>query len=98
MQLQRLDNQAPRQHPNLPEPPSVTARRFYYDTVAHGSQAALLCAWKAFGADHLLPGSDFPVLLSFETYARTFAWIREAGLPHDDVEQILERSAPSVLG
>ena len=25
MQLQRLDNQAPRQHPDLPEPPSVTA-------------------------------------------------------------------------
>src|SRR5439155_1070685 len=27
MLLQRLDNQAPRQHPNLPERPSVTARR-----------------------------------------------------------------------
>src|SRR5207249_1571789 len=46
MLLQRLDNQAPRQHPNLPERPSVTARRFYYDIVGHGSQAALLCAWK----------------------------------------------------
>src|SRR5216117_955178 len=33
MLLQRLDNQAPRQYPDLPEPPSVTARRFYYDTV-----------------------------------------------------------------
>jgi predicted TIM-barrel fold metal-dependent hydrolase len=41
MLLQRLDNQAPRQYPDLPEPPSVTARRFYYDTVGHGSQAAL---------------------------------------------------------
>ncbi|PYM23163.1 MAG: amidohydrolase [Candidatus Rokuibacteriota bacterium] len=30
MQLQRLDNQAPRQYPDLPEPPSVTARRFHY--------------------------------------------------------------------
>jgi hypothetical protein len=49
---------------DLPEPPSATARRFYYDTVGHGSQAALLCAWKAFGATHILPGSDFPVLLS----------------------------------
>jgi predicted TIM-barrel fold metal-dependent hydrolase len=81
----------------LPEPPSVTARRFYYDTVGHGSHAALLCAWKAFGADHLLPGSDFPVLLNFETYARTFAWIREAGLPAADVVQILERNAPALL-
>src|SRR5437870_3647185 len=58
MQLQRLDNQAPRQYPDLPERPSVTARRFYYDTVGHGSQAALLCAWKAFGADHLVAGGD----------------------------------------
>src|SRR5213596_2105076 len=97
MQLQRLDNQVPRNYPDLPERPSVTARRFYYDTVGHGSHAALLCAWKAFGADHILPGSDFPVLLSFETYARTFAWIREVDLPTDDVEQILERTAPAVL-
>jgi predicted TIM-barrel fold metal-dependent hydrolase len=97
MLLQRLDNQFSMASRNLPEPPSVTARRFYYDTVGHGSHAALLCAWKAFGADHVLPGSDFPVLLSFETYARTFAWIREAGLPPADVDQILERTAPAVL-
>ena len=61
--------------------PSVTARRFYYDTVGHGSQAALLCAWKAFGADHLVAGSDYPVLLAFETYRQTFHYIREVGLP-----------------
>jgi predicted TIM-barrel fold metal-dependent hydrolase len=97
MLLERLDNQYPIAQRNLPEPPSVTARRFYYDTVGHGSHAALLCAWKAFGADHLLPGSDFPVLLSFESYARTFSWIREAGLPAADVEQILERTAPAAL-
>ena len=98
MLLQRLDNQFSMKARGLLEPPSVTARRFYYDTVGHGSQAALLCAWKAFGADHLLPGSDFPVLLSYETYRETFAWIREAGLPDDDVEQILERTAPAALG
>ena len=98
MLLERLDNQFSMRQQNLPEPPSVTARRFYYDTVAHGSQAALLCAWKAFGADHLLPGSDFPVLLSFETYARTFSWIKEADIPRADIEQILERTAPTVLG
>ena len=97
MLLERLDNQFSMAQRDLPEPPSVTARRFYYDTVGHGSHAALLCAWKAFGADHLLPGSDFPVLLSFESYARTFSWIREAGLPDDDVDQILERTAPPVL-
>jgi 6-methylsalicylate decarboxylase len=98
MLLQRLDNQFSMAQHELSEPPSVTARRFYYDTVGHGSHAALLCAWKAFGADHLVPGSDFPVLLSYETYARTFDWIREVGLPDGDVEQILERNAPAVFG
>jgi predicted TIM-barrel fold metal-dependent hydrolase len=97
MLLQRLDNQFSMRARSLPEPPSVTAKRFYYDTVGHGSPAALTCAWKAFGADHILPGSDFPVLLSFETYKQTFFWIRDVGLPQADVDQILEKTAPSVL-
>jgi hypothetical protein len=53
MLLQRLDNQFSMRQRGLPEPPSVTARRFYYDTVGHGSHAALTCAWKAFGASDL---------------------------------------------
>jgi len=97
MQLQRLDNQVPRQYPDLPERPSVTARRFYYDTVGHGSQAALLCAWKAFGADHLVAGSDYPVLMAFETYRQTFHYIRETGLPDEDVDKILNHNAQIVL-
>jgi 6-methylsalicylate decarboxylase len=98
MLLERLDNQAPRQHPNLPEPPSVTARRFYYDTVGHGSQAALLCAWKAFGADQLVAGSDYPVLMAFETYRQTFHYIRESSLPAEDVDKILNHNAQRLLG
>lgn len=96
--LQRLDNQVPSQHPALPERPSVTARRFYYDTVSHGSQAGLLCAWKAFGADHLVAGSDYPVLLAFETYKQTFHDIRESGLPAGDVDRILHHNAQRLLG
>jgi predicted TIM-barrel fold metal-dependent hydrolase len=98
MLLQRLDNQAPRQHPDLPERPSETARRFYYDTVGHGSQAALQCAWKAFGADHLVAGSDYPVLLAFEPYRQTFHYIRESSLPAEDVDRILNHNAQIVLG
>jgi 6-methylsalicylate decarboxylase len=97
MLLQRLDNQFSMKAHDLPEPPSATARRFYYDTVGHGSHAALTCAWKAFGADHILPGSDFPVLLSYETYRETFSWIRHVDLPKDDIEQILERTAHAIL-
>jgi predicted TIM-barrel fold metal-dependent hydrolase len=98
MQLQRLDNQAPRQYPDLPERPSVTARRLYYDTVGHGSQAALLCAWTAFGADHLVAGSDYPVLMAFETYRQTFHYVRESGLPAEDIDRILNHNAQIVLG
>ncbi len=98
MLLERLDNQAPRQHPNLPEPPSATARRFYYDTVGHGSQAALLCAWKAFGPDHLVAGSDYPVLLAFEPYRQNFHYIRESSLPPEDVDKILDHNAQILLG
>ena len=97
MLLDRLDRQFSMQQHGLPEPPSVTARRFFYDTVGHGSHAALLCAWKAFGADHLVPGSDFPVLQAWETYTQTFAWLREVDLPAADLDQILERTAPAVL-
>ena len=98
MQLQRLDNQVPSRHPNLPEPPSATARRFYYDTVGHGSHAALLCAWKAFGAGHLVAGSDYPVLMAFETYRQTFHYVRELGLPEADADKILEHNAQIILG
>ena len=98
MLLERLDNQFSMQRRELPEQPSVTARRFYYDTVGHGSHAALLCAWKAYGAEHIVPGSDFPVLVAFETYARTFSWIRDVdGIPEADKEQILEKTAPTIL-
>ena len=98
MLLQRLDNQAPQKHPNLPERPSVTARRFYYDIVGHGSQAALLCAWKAFGADHLVAGSDYPVLLAYESYRQNFFYLRESILPPEDVDKILHHNAQIVLG
>ena len=98
MQLQRLDNQGPRNHPNLPEPFSVTARRFYYDTVGHGSPAALACAWKAFGADQIVAGSDYPVLMAWETYKQTFHYVRECGLPEADVDKILNHNAQIVLG
>jgi predicted TIM-barrel fold metal-dependent hydrolase len=98
MLLERLDNQFSMASRGLPEPPSVTARRFYYDTVAHGSHAALTCACRAYGAGHILPGSDYPVLLSFETYERTFSWIREVDLPAADIEQILEKTGPQLLG
>ena len=97
MQLQRLDNQLPSQHPNLPEKPSETARRLYYDTVGHGSQAALHCAWQALGPQHLVTGSDYPYLMDYESYTETFAYITRSDLPADDIDQIMHHSAAKLF-
>lgn len=98
MLLHRLDNQAPQQHPDLPEKPSVTAKRFFYDTVGHGSPAALACAAEAFGADHLVTGSDYPVLLSFESYRETFDYINHSRLRPEEIQAILHENAAKLLG
>ncbi len=46
MLLNRLDQQGQSQsgHPNLAEAPSVTAKKFWYDTVCYGSKAGLYSA------------------------------------------------------
>jgi predicted TIM-barrel fold metal-dependent hydrolase len=98
MQLQRLDNQLAPQHPTLPEKPSETALRLYYDTVGHGSQAALHCGWQAFGPQHLVTGSDYPFLMDYEPYSETFAYIARSDLPPEDIEHIMQRSAADLFG
>jgi predicted TIM-barrel fold metal-dependent hydrolase len=98
MLLNRMDNQVAAIHRDLPEKPSATARRFWYDTVSHGSHAALRCACEAFGPEHLVTGSDYPVLLAFEDYAKTFSYIRETGLDETAVKQILHRSTRTLFG
>jgi 6-methylsalicylate decarboxylase len=98
MLLNRMDNQVAATYRGLPEKPSMTARRFWYDTVGHGSHAALRCACEAFGPEHLVTGSDYPVLLAYESYAKTFSYIREAGLDDIAVDQILHRSARMLFG
>jgi 6-methylsalicylate decarboxylase len=91
MQMARLDGQA--STPDLLSPPSVMARSLYYDTVGWGSQAALRCACEAFGADHIVPGSDFPALLTVESYRRTFEYIKESRLPEQEIDKILYSNA-----
>jgi 6-methylsalicylate decarboxylase len=97
MLLSRLDNQLALSAPGLPEKPSATARRFFYDTVGHGSAAALRCAVDAFGADRVLPGSDYPVLLGFESYRDTFAYITEVGLDEVSLARILTANAAELF-
>ena len=98
MLLHRLDQQGQRDHPNLAEAPSVTAKKFYYDTVCYGSKAAFICALEAFGADHLVTGSDYPVLQDYEEYKETFAYIERLGLPKADTDKILHHNAQGLFG
>jgi len=85
--LSRLDGQMPQE--GLAEKPSVTAKRFYYDTVGWGSKGALLAALETFGADKLVTGSDFPILLHHESYKQTFDHIRLSGIDEKDIATIL---------
>ncbi|KPF92394.1 hypothetical protein IP81_06645 [Novosphingobium sp. AAP83] len=96
MLLNRLDGQMP--HDGLAEKPSVTARRFYYDTVGWGSRAALLAAVEAFGAEQIVTGSDYPVLLRHESYKQTFDNIRDSRLPDDVIAQILGNAERLMAG
>jgi predicted TIM-barrel fold metal-dependent hydrolase len=98
MLLERLDNQLPKVHPDLGEPPSVTARRFWYDTVSHGSRAALQCTYNAFGAERLLPGSDYPFMLFHQQYGHAFTYVEMAEIPALDAMRILHRNAQSLFG
>jgi 6-methylsalicylate decarboxylase len=98
MLLNRLDKQGRRDQPGLPEAPSVTAKKFYYDTVCYGSKAAFCCALEAFGADHIVPGSDFPILLDYEHYAGTFSYIERLGLAKGVTEQVLHHNAQRLFG
>ena len=98
MLLNRLDLQGVRDLGALAELPSVTARRFWYDTVCYGSGAALTCACQAFGAERLVTGSDYPVLQDYESYRETFAFIARVGLPAEDADRILHHNAQALFG
>jgi predicted TIM-barrel fold metal-dependent hydrolase len=98
MLLNRLDRQGRRDQPELAEAPSVTAKKFYYDTVCYGSKAAFGCALEAFGEDHIVPGSDFPILLDYEGYAETFAYIERLGLPKSVTDKVLHHNAQKLFG
>jgi predicted TIM-barrel fold metal-dependent hydrolase len=94
--LERLDNQMPLAIPGLLGQPSAMARTFWFDTVSHGSAAALKCAVDAFGHHRIVPGSDFPVLLSFEAYERTFGYVDDV-YPNSNVGADILRHNAAVL-
>jgi aminocarboxymuconate-semialdehyde decarboxylase len=96
MVYQRLDNQYTWENP-LPEKPSITAKRMWYDTVGHGWPPALRAAVDSMGADRLVLGTDFPYE-SGELFKRAINYVSDAGLKQSDIDKILDQNAAAVLG
>jgi 6-methylsalicylate decarboxylase len=96
MVFQRLDNITAWEHP-MPEKPTITAKRMWYDSVGHGHTPALKAAVDSLGADRIVLGSDYPYE-GGELFNRAMAYIREAGLKSEDAQKIMDRNAAAVLG
>lgn len=98
MLMQRLDNQRVLYMPADAELPSVTAKRFWYDTVCHGYVPALHLACQSFGTDRLLLGSDYPYEAG-AMYQRCVDFIKDpgVGLTPDQLEAVLDRNAQALF-
>jgi aminocarboxymuconate-semialdehyde decarboxylase len=97
MLLQRADDQYRWEAPDTPEPPSVAARRMWYDTVGHGHVPALRCAIDSFGADRLLLGTDFPYE-NGDIFVRAVDYINDPQIDTSAARAILDQNASVLLG
>jgi 6-methylsalicylate decarboxylase len=97
MLLQRADDQYSWEAPDTPEPPSVAARRMWYDTVGHGHVPALRCAIDSFGADRLLLGTDFPYE-NGDIFIRAVDYINDPQIATSAARSILDQNASALLG
>lgn len=97
MLTRRLDDHVTFEAPTIAEPPSLMARRMWYDTVAHNSSPALRCAVETLGTDRLLLGTDFPYQ-SGDGHKRAISYIAESDLPGEAATAIADRNAGRLLG
>jgi 6-methylsalicylate decarboxylase len=96
MLLQRADDQYSWEAPDTPEPPSVAARRMWYDTVGHGHVPALRCAIDSLGADRLLVGTDFPYE-NGDVFVRAVDYIYDSQIDTIAARAILDQNAATLL-
>src|ERR1700689_2649291 len=97
MLLQRADDQYRWEAPATPEPPSVAARRMWYDTVGHGHVPALRCAIDSLGAGRLLLGTDFPYE-DGDVFVRAVEYISDPRIDAPAARAILDQNAAGLLG
>jgi len=97
MLLGRADDQYRWEAPDTPEPPSLSARRMWYDTVGHGHVPALRCAIDSLGADRLLLGTDFPYE-NGDVFVRAVDYINDPQIDPSAGRNILNQNASALLG
>ena len=97
MVVDRLDRQLPHAVSDLPEAPSATAARMYYDTVGQGSVPAMQAAIGALGAERLLLGTDFPYQKD-AAYVSAIDYVRAADLDATTKAGVLGGTARRLFG
>jgi len=95
--LGRLDFLYTDEMPAMDPPPSVLARRMWFDSVAHGDLLAIETAFRAYGADKLVMGSDFPYQLD-AAYTDAVGFLSRSGIGADAARAILGGNAEGLLG
>jgi predicted TIM-barrel fold metal-dependent hydrolase len=72
-------------------------RKFYNDTALYGNTEALMLAYKFFGADHILYGTDSPLGPRYGLTEETAASIERMDIPDEEKHKILTRNAVNLL-
>ena len=96
-QLGRFDHGwrvRPEPKARLDEPPSISIRRLYFDTIAH-SRGALEFLVGEFGADHVVLGTDYPYDMGLEDPMGTLGELR--GSSEEDKRLIKGGNAAQLL-
>ena len=98
MLMNRINNQRMLYMPADAEKPSLTAKRFWYDTVSHAYPPALRVACESFGSERLLLGSDYPYETG-EIYQQCVDYVKDpgTGLTPAQIEAILDRNAQALF-
>jgi predicted TIM-barrel fold metal-dependent hydrolase len=67
-------------------------------TIRYATARRRILLLEAFGKDHLVTGSDYPVLQDYESYAESFAYIEWFGLPKSMTNKALHQNAQKLFG
>jgi len=80
--------------PNIKKLPSEYFKKFYYDTVSF-YEPALMCTYRAVGADHMVMGSDYPHVIG--DIGRSISSILELNISPEEKEKILGENGKRIL-